>query len=59
MRQITGSVEPTLVLEFTAFVHSDDVDEVVEQVKAILAYHSQDSGVLIKMYIHEQTKEVV
>jgi hypothetical protein len=53
MRQIAGSVEPTLVLEYTAFVHKEDVDEVTEQIKAILAYHGQDAGVLIKVYVKE------
>jgi hypothetical protein len=49
------------VVEYSAFIPPEDVDEVVEQIRAILAYHGQAEGVLIKVFVRDkqQREEVV
>lgn len=41
------------MLDLVAYVHPDDLDEIVEQLKAILAYYAQEAGVTIKVSVSD------
>lgn len=53
-RSPTGSVVENLMLEYSARIHPDDVDEVLLQMRSLLAFHAVDEGVLFKVLVRNE-----